>query len=196
MLMLLQKLWNDEFFDIIEGEKEKVEQKLSEKLQYDEIIGVDKETLTAIAHQMKPITWVDKLLGIKRFVTFHISLKKNELGKPLYDKHFKLCTSFEEEVAAVKDNEGWFHINKQGDKIYRQKFEGAGDFKDGKAPVMKEIEGNREFFLINKEGNRITDKYSTFRNMLRWEAPGGLENPIWGLSLEGSIFPFNEQRRV
>ena len=53
-----------------------------------------------------------------------------------------------------KDKSGWFHINKDGDEIYKQRYAAIEPFYNGFA-LVTDFEFNK--FIIDEQGVKIVD---------------------------------------
>jgi len=73
-------------------------------------------------------------------------------GRPLYDKRFKNVMSFHQPgIAAIEDDEGAYHIDLQGNPIFRNRFDRAFGFYDGLAAV----EDCSGWYHIDLHGGRV-----------------------------------------
>jgi hypothetical protein len=74
----------------------------------------------------------------------------------------KVSMGFSEGVAAVATDSGWKYINKEGEELFKNRFETAKRFQDGYAlvsqlqkPSQTESYLIKDFFFIDKEGQRL-----------------------------------------
>lgn len=58
------------------------------------------------------------------------------------------CAFFSEEVAWAADKSGWYHIDKEGEPLYRQRYDWTESFHEGLAEARK---GDKAFH-IRKDG--------------------------------------------
>ena len=76
-------------------------------------------------------------------------------GKKLFDKNFKQVLKFHAEgLAPVCDETGWYHINMQGNVVYKERYDRAFGYYFEKATVIK----NNKWFHIDIYGNKIYNK--------------------------------------
>ena len=76
-------------------------------------------------------------------------------GKKLFDKDFKQVLKFHAEgLAPVCDETGWYHIDMQGNAIYKERYDRAFGYYFEKATVIK----NNEWFHIDIHGNKIYNR--------------------------------------
>ncbi|HJJ27593.1 MAG TPA: histidine phosphatase family protein [Methanocorpusculum sp.] len=74
-------------------------------------------------------------------------------GSPIYSARFLEVRPFVfPGLAAVRDRDGWYHIDFSGNPAYKERYSYAGDFSCG-AAVVSEIAG--EYFYIDQIGRRI-----------------------------------------
>jgi hypothetical protein len=86
---------------------------------------------------------------------FFVNLK----GEPVFERNFKNTFGFYGGIATVADESGFFHIDEQGQDIYRQRFTWSGNFQEGLCVV--ETIKSKQFFHINRKGNpAYTEKYA------------------------------------
>ena len=73
----------------------------------------------------------------------------------------KVSMGFSEGVAAVATDSGWKYINKEGEELFKDRFETAKRFQDGYALVSQLRKASQtesyleDFFFIDKEGQRL-----------------------------------------
>ena len=74
----------------------------------------------------------------------------------------KASMGFSEGVAAVATDSGWKYINKEGEELFKNRFETAKRFQDGYALVSQLQKASqtesyliKDFFFIDKEGQRL-----------------------------------------
>lgn len=80
-------------------------------------------------------------------------------GRSVFERSFKNAFGFYHGIATVVDENGFFHINEQGQDIHSQRFTWSGNFQEGVC-VVEDIESNL-FFHIDRKGNPIyTKKYA------------------------------------
>lgn len=79
--------------------------------------------------------------------------------KKLFDKNFKQILKFHSEgLAPVCDETGWYHINLQGNEIYKDRYDRIFGYYFKKATVIK----NDKWFHIDTQGKRI------YKNDFAW----------------------------
>jgi len=77
---------------------------------------------------------------------------KNETSNPLFDKRFLKVLKFHENgIAPVCDESGWYHIDIEGNKIYKQYFSNTFGYYQNRAAVAE----NGNWFHLNEKGIRI-----------------------------------------
>jgi hypothetical protein len=73
----------------------------------------------------------------------------------------KVSTGFSEGMAAVATDSGWKYINKEGEELFKDRFETVKRFQDGYALVSQLRKASQtesyleDFFFIDKEGQRL-----------------------------------------
>jgi len=74
----------------------------------------------------------------------------------------EVSTGFSEGVAAVATDSGWKYINKEGEELFKNRFETAKRFQEGYALVSQIQKASQtesylieDFFFIDKEGQRL-----------------------------------------
>lgn len=70
----------------------------------------------------------------------------------LFDRTFLKAYGFYEELSAVQDDKGCFHINSKGEDVYSQRYKWVGNFSEGKC-VIRDFDNN--YFHIDTKGERI-----------------------------------------
>ena len=74
----------------------------------------------------------------------------------MYNREFKWTGNFQESFCAVRDNENqYFHIDLEGNNLYKEKYSYVGDYKEEIACVRL---FNGLFKHIDSLGNYINDK--------------------------------------
>ena len=73
-------------------------------------------------------------------------------GKRLFGKSFDKAFGFYEDLAAVSDEGGFYHINESGEAAYSSRFAWCGNFVNG-ACVVREVSGL--YFHINAKGEAL-----------------------------------------
>jgi hypothetical protein len=80
-------------------------------------------------------------------------------GQKLFDKTFKEVLKFHAEgLAPVCDETGWYHINLQGEAIYKERYDRVFGYYFKKASVIKE----NKWFHIDTQGKRV------YKNDFAW----------------------------
>jgi hypothetical protein len=80
-------------------------------------------------------------------------------SEKLFGKEFKQVLKFHaEELAPVCDETGWYHINLQGEAIYKERYDRIFGYYFERASVIK----NGNWFHLDKQGNRI------YKNNFAW----------------------------
>jgi hypothetical protein len=73
-------------------------------------------------------------------------------GKKLFNKTFKEALKFHAEgLAPVCDETGWYHINLQGEAIYKERYDRVFGYYYERAAVIKQ----NKWFHIDMQGKRI-----------------------------------------
>jgi serine/threonine protein kinase len=75
-------------------------------------------------------------------------------GKEI-SRRYDYIDEFSNELARVELNAKWGFINTSGKEIIQLKYEEAGNFKDGIAPVVLEVDGKKNGGFIDKSGNTV-----------------------------------------
>jgi len=78
----------------------------------------------------------------------HIDLK----GNYLVEKEFLDLGVFHKNFATARDKDGWFHIDKNGTEVYKQRYLAVEPFYNGFALVTR-FDNNK--IIISEEGNTI-----------------------------------------
>jgi hypothetical protein len=73
-------------------------------------------------------------------------------GKYLHDKEFSDLGIYHKNFAIAKDNGGWYHIDKSGNEIYRQRFLAVEPFYNGFALVTQ---FDNDKIIIDENGNTV-----------------------------------------
>lgn len=73
-------------------------------------------------------------------------------GKKLFNKTYKQVLKFHAEgLASVCDSSGWYHINLEGEAIYKERYKRVFGYYFQRATVVQ----NNEWFHIDTKGNRV-----------------------------------------
>ena len=75
-------------------------------------------------------------------------------GKLINNKEYIDLGVFHKNYATAKDVNGWFHIDKSGSPLYKERYELIEPFYNGFALVTKE---NNKKQIINEEGKIIVE---------------------------------------
>lgn len=76
--------------------------------------------------------------------------------------HYKSVGTFwSHDRVWVIDETGWFHVGRDGNPAYSERFECVGAFRNGKAKALK----NGEWFFIRPNGTRIADNLTLPPNL-------------------------------
>jgi hypothetical protein len=78
----------------------------------------------------------------------HIDTKGNSIN----DKQFLDLGVFHKNFATAKDSCGWFHIDKQGNEIYKHRFAAIEPFYNGFA-LVTQFDDTK--IIINEQGEKI-----------------------------------------
>ena len=78
----------------------------------------------------------------------HIDTKGNFIN----DKVFLDLGVFHKNFATSKDKDGWYHIDKQGNEIYRQRYQAIEPFYNGLA-LVTQFDNNK--IIVDECGNKI-----------------------------------------
>jgi len=97
-----------------------------------------------------------------RVMSFHNGIAPVELdnkaffinlhNKKLFDRVFFKAYGFYEQLSAVKDIGGWFHIDINGNDIYQERYSWVGNFGEDKC-VVKDF--NNNYFHIYSNGKKV-----------------------------------------
>lgn len=74
-------------------------------------------------------------------------------GKPVYAERYLQTFGYYEQRAAVENDNGWFHLDEQGQRAYSDSYAWCGNFQGGFC-VVKDRQSNR-YYHINQAGKRI-----------------------------------------
>lgn len=98
----------------------------------------------------------------KRVMSFHNGIAPvetdkeaffiNEDNKMIFNRVFIKAYGFYENLSAVKDKDGWFHIDTNGQDVYKIRYSWVGNFGESKC-VVRDFDNN--YFHIDKNGKRI-----------------------------------------
>ena len=94
----------------------------------------------------------DGIACVKSQDGFYRHIDKN--GKLINDKSFPVLGVFHKNFATAKDNGGWFHIDKQGNEVYKNRYLTIEPFYNGFALVMT---FENEKIVIDENGRKIID---------------------------------------
>jgi len=83
---------------------------------------------------------------------FYKHIDKN--GEFLNNKEFNDLGVFHKKIAIAKDEKGWFHINKNGDALYSNRYLAVEPFYNGFALVTM---FNNQKTIIDEKGNKILE---------------------------------------
>ena len=73
-------------------------------------------------------------------------------NKKPFDRVFLKAYGFYEQLSAVKDIDGWFHIDINGNDIYQERYSWVGNFGEDKC-VVKDF--NNNYFHIYSNGKKV-----------------------------------------
>ncbi|MDP3725852.1 MAG: hypothetical protein Q8R36_01500 [bacterium] len=104
---------------------------------------------------------------------FHIC---NKDGLPAYAETYDGIADFSEGFAPVRRAERWWHVKKNGERLYEYDFPHVGSFRHGVAMAWGE---NGEQFFIGTNGERLTKEYVFLIRLRNGEAKGQLKNGTW-----------------
>jgi broad specificity phosphatase PhoE len=74
----------------------------------------------------------------------------SDAGELLIDDWHIECRPYSEGYAAVRDADGWYHVDAYGKPLYPERYEEAGDFRNGEALCRKE----KEFIIVSNNGEK------------------------------------------
>lgn len=77
----------------------------------------------------------------------------DEYGRRLNGKEFIDLTPFHKGISCAKDMTGWFHIDKNGDDLYDERYEYIEPFYNGHSRVITRY---GEIIIINENGDRLS----------------------------------------
>lgn len=73
---------------------------------------------------------------------------------PLFEKKYYEVLKFHSPgIAPVKDKTGWFHIDVNGNEVYKERYDRAFGYYFNRASVIQ----NKNWFHINEKGERLYD---------------------------------------
>ncbi len=73
-------------------------------------------------------------------------------GNPAYPNRYTRTFGFYDGKAAVNSDGEWFHINSQGERLYKENYCWCGNYQDG-VSVVRDKTGN--YFHIDRAGNKL-----------------------------------------
>lgn len=76
----------------------------------------------------------------------------DENNNKLFNRTFIKAYGFYENISAVKDKDGWFHIDIYGSDIYTQRYDWVGNFGESRCVVR---DSNNNYFHIDTNGKRV-----------------------------------------
>ena len=78
----------------------------------------------------------------------HIDLEGNSLNNCFFED----LGVFHKSIATAKDKQGWFHINEQGEELYKSRFQQVEPFYNGFA-LVENFEGEK--LILGEQGQII-----------------------------------------